>query len=32
LEVTRLLDFGVKIETHELAVPVVHHIIKAIES
>lgn len=32
LEVTRLLDFGVKIKTHELAVPVVHHIIKAIES
>lgn len=32
LEVTQLADFGVKIRTHELAVPVVHHIIKAIES
>lgn len=32
LEVTQLADFGVDVETHELAVPVVHHIIKAIES
>lgn len=32
LEVTQLADFGVKIQTHELAVPVVHQIIKAIES
>ncbi|MBS4051322.1 MAG: lipoyl(octanoyl) transferase LipB [Methylomonas sp.] len=32
LEVTRLADFGVRIQTRELAVPVVHHLIKAIES
>jgi lipoate-protein ligase B len=32
LQVTQLADFGVKIRLHELAVPVVHHIIKAIES
>lgn len=32
LEVTQLADFGVQIQTHELAVPVVHHLIKAIES
>ena len=32
LKVTQLADLGVKIHTHELAVPVVHHIIKAIES
>lgn len=32
LEVTQLADFGVQIHTHELAVPVVHHLIKAIES
>lgn len=32
LQVTRLADFGVRIQTRELAVPVVHHLIKAIES
>lgn len=32
LAVTQLSELGVKIQTHELAVPVVHHIIKAIES
>lgn len=32
MQVTQLADLGVRIETHELAVPVVHHIIKAIES
>ncbi|MCQ8128553.1 lipoyl(octanoyl) transferase LipB [Methylomonas rivi] len=32
LEVTRLADLGVRIQTRELAVPVVHHLIKAIES
>lgn len=32
LQVTQLADLGVRIQTHELAVPVVHHIIKAIES
>lgn len=32
LEVTQLADYAIKIETHELAVPVVHQIIKAIES
>lgn len=32
MEVTRLADLGVRIHAHELAVPVVHHIIKAIES
>lgn len=32
LEVTQLADFGVRIHLHELAVPLVHHIIKAIES
>ncbi|MGY6274879.1 lipoyl(octanoyl) transferase LipB [Methylomonas sp. MgM2] len=32
LEVTQLADFGVQVHTHELAVPVIHHIIKAIES
>ena len=32
LEVTQLADLGVDVYTHELAVPVVHHIIKAIES
>ncbi|WP_292572851.1 lipoyl(octanoyl) transferase LipB [Methylomonas sp.] len=32
LKVTQLADFGVQIHTHELAVPVVHHLIKAIES
>lgn len=31
LEITQLADFGVNIENHELAVPVVHRIIKAIE-
>ncbi|MGD0960238.1 MAG: lipoyl(octanoyl) transferase LipB [Methylomonas sp.] len=31
LEVTRLLDQGVDVQTHELAAPVVHQIIKAIE-
>lgn len=31
LQVCQLADFGVQIHTHELAVPVVHHIIKAIE-
>lgn len=31
LEVCQLADFGVQVYTHELAVPVVHHIIKAIE-
>ncbi len=32
LEVTQLSELGVNIATYELAVPVVHHIIKAIES
>lgn len=32
LEVTQLSDLGVRVQTYELAVPVVHHIIKAIES
>lgn len=32
LQVTQLADFGVQVQTHELAVPVVHHITKAIES
>ncbi len=32
LPVTQLADLGVHISTHELAVPVVHHIIKAIEA
>jgi lipoyl(octanoyl) transferase len=32
LQVTQLADFGVHIHLHELAVPLVHHIIKAIES
>lgn len=32
LQVTQLADLGVRIQTHELAVPVVHHLIKAIES
>lgn len=32
LEVTQLTDLGVRVHTHELAVPVVHHLIKAIES
>lgn len=32
LEVTQLADFDVNIQIHELAVPVVHHIIKALES
>ena len=32
LEVTQLADLDVRVLTHELAVPVVHHIIKAIES
>jgi len=32
LEVTQLADLNVKIETYELAVPVVHHIIQAINS
>ena len=32
MQVTQLADFGVQVQTHELAVPVVHHIIKAIES
>jgi len=32
LEVTQLADLGVHVLTHELAVPLVHHIIKAIES
>jgi lipoyl(octanoyl) transferase len=31
LEITQLADFGVNIENHELAVPVIHRIIKAIE-
>ncbi len=30
LEVTRLADLGIKIKTYELAVPVVHHILQAI--
>lgn len=32
LEVTQLTDLGVHVQTHELAVPVVHHLIEAIES
>ncbi len=32
LQVTQLADYGVHIHLHELAVPVAHHIIKAIES
>jgi len=32
LEVTQLADLGVDVQTYELAVPVVHHITKAIES
>ncbi len=32
LEVTQLTDLGVQVHMHELAVPVVHHLIKAIES
>lgn len=32
LQVTQLADFGINIHTHELAVPLVHHLIKAIES
>jgi lipoyl(octanoyl) transferase len=32
MEVTQLADLGVNIHTHELAVPIVHRIIKAIES
>ncbi len=32
LEVTQLADFGVNIPNHQLAVPVIHHILKAIES
>ena len=32
MQVTQLADFGVDIQTHELAVPVVHHILRAIES
>lgn len=32
MAVTRLADFGIQIESHELAVPLVHHIIKAIEA
>ena len=32
LEVTRLADFGIHIHNCELAVPVVHHILKALES
>lgn len=32
LQVTQLADFGVHIHLHELAVPLVHHIIKAIEA
>jgi len=32
MQVTQLADLGVRIKTHELAVPVVHHLIEAIES
>ncbi|WP_367154520.1 lipoyl(octanoyl) transferase LipB [Methylomonas sp. HYX-M1] len=32
MQVTQLADLGVCIKTHELAVPVVHHLIEAIES
>jgi lipoyl(octanoyl) transferase len=32
LQITQLADFGIHIHTHELAVPLVHHLIKAIES
>lgn len=32
LQVTQLADFGINIHTHELAVPLVHHLLKAIES
>lgn len=32
LQVTQLADFGINIHTPELAVPLVHHLIKAIES
>ncbi len=31
LQVTQLADLGVNISTHELAVPLVHHLLKAIE-
>lgn len=32
MQVTQLADCGVTIQTHELAVPVVHHLVRAIES
>lgn len=32
MQVTQLADFGINIHTHELAVPLVHYLIKAIES
>jgi lipoyl(octanoyl) transferase len=32
LEITQLADYGVHIQNHELAVPLVHRLIKAIES
>jgi lipoyl(octanoyl) transferase len=32
LEVTQLADLGINVQTYELAVPVVHHIMKAIET
>lgn len=32
MQVTSLLDLGVSIHTHELAVPLVHYLIKALES
>ena len=32
LEITQLAAYGVHIQNHELAVPLVHRLIKAIES
>ncbi|MCQ8105639.1 lipoyl(octanoyl) transferase LipB [Methylomonas sp. SURF-2] len=32
MQVTQLADLGVRVDIHELAVPIVHHIIKVIES
>lgn len=32
LEVTRLLDFGININTHELAIPVIHALLTTIET
>lgn len=32
MRVTQLADLGIAVETHELAVPVVHHLIKAMQT